>query len=60
MIFVAGVFLNELVLAVQGIASFSYTVIPFANEFLFIVAALIFSGIFILVLSQRKKVPLLS
>lgn len=60
MIFVAGVFLNELVLAVQGIASFSYTVIPFANEFLFVVAAIIFSGIFILVLSQRNKVPALS
>ena len=34
-LFSVGVFLNELVLAVQGIASFSYTLIPMVNELLF-------------------------
>ena len=58
-IFVLGVFLNELILAVQGIAAFSYTVIPFVNELLFIVAILLFAGIFMLVLSQREKADLI-
>jgi hypothetical protein len=57
-VFVLGVFLNELILAVQGIAAFSYTAIPFANELLFIVAILLFSGMLMLVLSQSKKADL--
>jgi hypothetical protein len=38
--FVVGVILNETVLAVQGVWSFSYTVIPYANEALFGIALL--------------------
>jgi len=34
LLFAIGVFLNEIVLAIQGIASFSYTVIPSVNELL--------------------------
>lgn len=43
--FSIGVLLNEVVLAVQGIASFSYTVIPYVNEILFAVAILLVFGI---------------
>jgi hypothetical protein len=43
--FFIGVLLNEVVLAVQGIASFSYTVIPYVNEMLFSVAILLVFGI---------------
>ena len=44
-IFSLGVFFNELVLAVQGVASFSYTMIPYVNEILFGVALLLLLGI---------------
>jgi len=54
-IFAAGIFLNELVLMLQGIASFSYTIIPYTNELLLCMALLMFSGILILLLSQLKK-----
>ena len=37
----AGVYLNETVLGVQGIASFSYTLIPYVNHILLGVAILI-------------------
>lgn len=53
--FVVGAYLNEIVLGVQGIASFSYTVIPFVNEILFFVAALIFLGLLLFVFSQSKS-----
>lgn len=43
--FSIGVLLNEIILAVQGIASFSYTVIPYANEMLFGVAVILILGI---------------
>ena len=45
-LFIIGIFLNELVLAVQGIASFSYTIIPNANEMLFGVAIILIFGAF--------------
>ena len=35
-IFSIGVLLNEIILAIQGIASFSYTIIPFVNEMLLV------------------------
>ena len=37
----AGVYLNEIVLGIQGIASFSYTLIPYVNHILLGVAVLI-------------------
>jgi hypothetical protein len=37
--------LNEVILAIQGIASFSYTIVPLANELLFLVAIILVSGI---------------
>lgn len=54
--FVSGVILTELILAVQGIASFSYTVIPYADTLLFLAACLILaSGIFLLAGQFRKS-----
>lgn len=45
LLFTIGVILNEVVLAVQGIASFSYTIIPYVNEILFGVAIILLIGI---------------
>jgi hypothetical protein len=52
-----GIFLNELVLGIQGIASFSYTVIPLANELLLAAAIVIIAGIFSMLISNWKKLP---
>lgn len=54
-LFLSGVFFNELVLAIQGIASFSYFVIPKVNETLFIVALLLSAGALFLFISQFKR-----
>ena len=54
-LFLFGVFFNELVLAIQGIASFSYFVIPNVNETLFIVALLLSVGALFLFISQFKQ-----
>jgi hypothetical protein len=55
-IFSIGVLLNEIILAVQGIASFSYTIIPFANEMLFGAAIVLVAGIGITAFYSIKKV----
>lgn len=55
-LFIIGIFLNELVLAIQGIASFSYTLIPYANEMLFGIAIILFSGAFSMLYLNAKKV----
>ena len=55
-LFSIGVVLNEMVLAIQGIASFSYTVIPYVNELLFGVALLLFFGIGYTAVQAIKKV----
>ncbi len=54
-LFVIGVYLNEMVLGVQGIASFSYTVVPLVNETLFYIALLILASLLLLLLSQRNQ-----
>ena len=54
-VFVTGIFFNEFVLMLQGVASFSYNSIPFANEFLLIIACSMFLGILIMVVSQLKR-----
>ena len=43
-IFLSGVLMNELVLLAQGIGSFSYYVIPFTNEMLFVASLWILAG----------------
>jgi len=55
-LFIIGIFLNELVLAIQGIASFSYTLIPYVNEMLFGIAILLFFGAFRMFYLNTKKV----
>lgn len=54
-IIISGIFLNELILLIQGISSFSYTLVPFANEGLFAVSAVILLGVLLLLLSNLKK-----
>jgi hypothetical protein len=56
LLFSIGVLLNEVVLAVQGLAALSYTTIPFVNEILFGVAILLFIGIVITARYSIKKV----
>ena len=54
-VFIIGIFLNEIVLGIQGIASFSYTLIPYANEMLFGVAIILFSSIFSVAFINLQK-----
>lgn len=55
-LFSIGVFLNEIILAIQGIASFSYTMIPWINELLLLVAIVLVTGIAITTFFSLKKV----
>lgn len=57
-VFVAGVLLNEIILALQGIAAISYSDIPYSNYMLLATALIIFSGLLFLVFHQQKKAPL--
>ena len=54
--FSIGVLLNEIILAIQGVASFSYTPIPYVNEMLFGVAIVLVIGIGITAFYSIKKV----
>lgn len=56
LLFSIGVLLNEVVLAVQGLAALSYTTIPYVNEVLFGVAILLVVGIGITSRYSIKKV----
>jgi hypothetical protein len=47
-IFVFGILFNEIMLAIQGIASFSYTLIPFVNEILFGISVFILAGLILI------------
>jgi hypothetical protein len=52
-IFIAGIFFNELILLIQGAGAISYISVPYTNEMLFGAAVLLFSGLLILNISQR-------
>jgi hypothetical protein len=54
-ILIVGVFLNELLLMVQGTAALSYTNVPFTNEMLFAVAVIMLCGIAMMNWSYLKK-----
>lgn len=54
-VFMVGVFLNELILAIQGIASFGYFPIKYINEMLFVVSLILLLGSILIIYSQRKK-----
>ncbi len=47
-----GIYSTEIMLAIQGIASFSYTSVPVTNEVLFILALMMFSGITMLLIGE--------
>jgi hypothetical protein len=49
------VFLNELLLMVQGTAAMSYNNVPYTNEMLFCVAVIMFCGIVTMNLSYSKR-----
>lgn len=55
-VFSIGVLINEFVLAIQGIASFSYTIIPYVNFMLLMAALVLFTGIGITAFYSIKKV----
>lgn len=54
-IFLAGVLFNEILLAVQGLASFSYTVVPYINETLFIASLIMILGLAKVNYHQQKQ-----
>ncbi len=54
-LFMIGVFLNEFVLAIQGVAAFSYLPVPFINTVLFCIALLILFSIILIVKAQLSK-----
>lgn len=54
-VFTIGVLLNELILGIQGIASITYTVIPYVNYMLLAISVLIFIGLVLLIFSQQHK-----
>lgn len=56
LLFSIGVLLNEIVLAAQGLAAFSYIPIPYVNEILFGIAILLFIGIGCVAYFSIKKV----
>jgi hypothetical protein len=49
--------LNELLLGIQGIASISYTVVPFANELLFAVALFMMMSVAWLIRAVSNQTP---
>ncbi len=53
--FLAGVFLNELILGIQGIASFSYTYIPYINEALVIASVILVAGALFMSVGYKKR-----
>jgi len=55
-IFVFGVFINELVLAIQGVASFSYIAIPYVHEILYGVSIVLLIGTSLLFFSQQRLI----
>jgi hypothetical protein len=56
-LFCIGVFLNELILMIQGICSFSYQLIPYLNESLFMVSVLMLGSLVSLVFCYRTVHP---
>ena len=59
LIFITGIFVNELLLMLQGVAGLYYVIIPFINEMLLMAAAIMFSGTLLINCAFRKtNVPL--
>lgn len=54
-VFIIGVFLNELFLAIQGFAAFAYIPIPHINELLLLAAFVLLFGAALIVVSQFNR-----
>jgi len=54
-IFLAGILINEILLAIQGLASFSYTVVPLINESLCIASLIMITGLVVVNYHQQKQ-----
>lgn len=54
-IFVAGIFLNELLLMTQGVTAITGLMIPYLNEGLLLAALVLFVGLLLFNISLRKK-----
>ncbi len=52
--FVFGIVINELLLMVQGLAAMTYTPVPYINELLLAAAVLLFTGVLLINISQKK------
>jgi hypothetical protein len=57
LLFAAGVMLNEMLLGIQGIASITYTIVPFANELLFAVALFMILAVGWLIRAVSNSTP---
>lgn len=55
-LFVGGIFLTEIILLIQGLASFKYISIPYINESLFLVATIMFAGLVLLSIAKIKEI----
>ena len=53
-VFVAGIFINELLLMTQGVAALGYHIIPFIDESLFIAALIMFGGLVLMNFRNRN------
>jgi len=54
-IFISGIFLNEILLMLQGLGGIKYIAIPFVNELLLVIACIMFVGITLLNISTRSS-----
>lgn len=54
-IFSGGIIINEIFLMTQGVAALTYTNVPYINEALLAAALVMFTGLLILVTSQKKS-----
>ncbi len=54
-LFLAGIFLNELMLGMMGVFSIKYIAVPYANHFLLAFSVLIFVALFIIFVSMKKR-----
>lgn len=55
LILLIGIVLNELLLGLQGVFSITYTMIPLANEMLFVISLIILIGLVVINLAINKR-----
>jgi hypothetical protein len=53
-IFITGIIINELLLLIQGFGAIKYQSVPYVNELLFAAACIMFTGILILNVANKK------